>query len=70
MISNPRYDIMGLSERRREMKKQFKVEVKGKRAVYYFENKEEAEAYAITATVWSGGKYRITEVIVAEEVVK
>jgi hypothetical protein len=52
------------------MKKQFKVEVKGKRAVYYFENKEEAEAYAITATVWSGGKYRITEVIVAEEVVK
>jgi hypothetical protein len=52
------------------MKKQFKVEVKGKRAVYYFETKEEAEAYAITATVWSGGKYRITEVIVAEEVAK
>jgi predicted butyrate kinase (DUF1464 family) len=46
------------------------VEVKGKRAVYYFETKEEAEAYAITATVWSGGKYRITEVIVAEEVAK
>jgi hypothetical protein len=52
------------------MKKQLKVEVKGKRAVYYFETKEEAEAYAITATVWSGGKYRITEVIVAEEVAK
>lgn len=49
------------------MKKQFKVEIKGKRSVYYFATKEEAEAYAITATVWVGGKYRITEVIVAEE---
>lgn len=49
------------------MKKAFKVEVKGKRAVYIFKTKEEAEAYAITATAWVGGKYRITEVIVAEE---
>lgn len=49
------------------MKKAFKVEVKGKRAVYFFETKEEAEAYAITATAWVGGKYRITEVIVATE---
>lgn len=50
------------------MKKAFKVEVKGKRAVYFFKTKEEAEAYAITATAWVGGKYRITEVFVKEEV--
>jgi len=48
-------------------KKAFKVEIKGKRSVYYFETQEEAEAYAITATAWVGGKYRITEVIVGTE---
>ena len=52
------------------MKKVFKVEVKGQKQVYYFENKEEAEAYAITATAWVGGKYRITQVIVATEEAK
>ncbi len=49
------------------MKEVFKVEIKGQKQVYYFETKEDAEAYAITATVWVGGKYRITPVIVATE---
>jgi predicted butyrate kinase (DUF1464 family) len=49
-------------------KKAFKVEIKGKRSVYYFETKEGAEDYAIVSTAFSGGKYRITEVIVGEAI--
>lgn len=45
--------------------KVYKVEIKGKRATYAFPTKEEAEAYAISMTAWSGGQYRITPIIVA-----
>ena len=44
--------------------KVYKVEIKGKRATYNFPTKEEAEAYAVTMTAWSGGQYRITPIIV------
>ena len=46
--------------------KVYKVEIKGKRATYTFPTKEEAEAYAVTMTAWSGGQYRITPIIVGE----
>lgn len=49
-------------------KQVYKVEIKGQKAIYYFPTKSEAEAYAITMTAWSGGKYRITAVIVGEPV--
>jgi predicted butyrate kinase (DUF1464 family) len=52
------------------MKQEFKVEIRGQKQVYYFETKEEATAYAITATAWTGGQYRITPVIVATEEAK
>jgi predicted butyrate kinase (DUF1464 family) len=48
------------------MKQEFKVEIRGQKQAYYFTTKEEAEAYAITMTAWSGGQYRITPVIVEE----
>ena len=49
------------------MKKVFTVEVRGQQAVYTFDTKAEAKDYAITATAWSGGQYRITTTIVATE---
>jgi hypothetical protein len=52
------------------MKKVYEVEVKGQKQKYYFETKGEAEAYAITATAWVGGKYRIQSIFINEEVVK
>ena len=50
-------------------KKVYKVEIKGLKS-YCFESKQEAEDYAITATAWCGGKYRIQEIFIQEEVVK
>jgi hypothetical protein len=41
----------------------FKVEVRGQRETYLFDTKAEAEAYAITATAWVRGQYRITRVL-------
>ena len=52
------------------MKKVYEVEIKGQKEKYQFATKGEAEAYAITATAWVGGKYRIQAIIVAEEVAK
>lgn len=49
------------------MKKVFLVEVKGQKQTYTFDKLADAKAYAITATAWSGGKYRITPIIVKEE---
>lgn len=41
----------------------YKVEIKGRGVMpYEFVNKQEAEDYAVTMTVWSGGKYRIHRV--------
>ena len=51
-------------------KKVYEVEIKGQKEKYYFGSKQEAEAYAITATAWVGGKYRIQAIFVQEEVVK
>lgn len=50
-------------------KKIYEVEIKGKKEKAYFETKEQAETYAITMTAWSGGKYRIQGIFVAEEAV-
>ncbi len=50
------------------MKKVFKVEIRGKRSVYYFNTKQEAEDYAIVSTAFSGGAYRITPVFVKNDV--
>jgi len=47
-------------------KKVYEVEIKGKREKAYFATKQEAEAYAITATAWVGGKYRIQAIFIAE----
>jgi hypothetical protein len=47
-------------------KKVYEVEIKGQVQKYQFATKAEAETYAITATVWVGGKYRIQEIFVAE----
>ena len=41
----------------------YKVEIRGKGVMpYTFATKAEAETYAITATVWVGGAYRIHRV--------
>ena len=38
----------------------YKVEIRGKGVMpYEFATKQEAESYAVTMTVWSGGAYRI-----------
>jgi len=50
------------------MRNAYQVEIKGKKELQVFNNKQDAEAYAITMTAWSGGKYRITEIIVADEI--
>jgi predicted butyrate kinase (DUF1464 family) len=44
----------------------YQVEVKGQKQKYVFATKEEAETYAITATAWNGGKYRIATGKVAD----
>jgi len=49
------------------MKRVFIVEIRGQRDKYAFDTKADAEAYAITATAWTGGQYRITRSIIAEE---
>lgn len=68
VISNPSCVILILSERGTKMKKVFKVEIRGKRSVYYFNTKQEAEDYAIVSTAFSGGAYRITPVFVKNDV--
>lgn len=41
----------------------YKVEIRGRGVMpYAFASKSEAEAYAITATAWIGGAYRIHRV--------
>jgi hypothetical protein len=52
------------------MKKVYEVEIKGQKQKYQFATIGEAKAYAITATAWVGGKYRIQEIFVQEEVAK
>ncbi len=55
------------------MKKVYEVEIKGQKEKYCFASKGEAEAYAVTATAWVGGKYRIQAIFInepVEEVVK
>lgn len=52
------------------MKKVWTVEVKGQKDIYAFDTKADAEAYAITATAWTGGKYRIGTTYVATEAAK
>jgi hypothetical protein len=38
----------------------YKVEIRGKGVMpYEFATKQEAENYAVTMTVWTGGQYRI-----------
>jgi len=51
-------------------KKVYEVEIKGQKEKYYFATKSEAEAYAVTATAWVGGKYRIQAIFIKEEVAK
>jgi hypothetical protein len=48
----------------------YEVEIKGQKQKYQFATIGEAKAYAITATAWVGGQYRIQAIIVQEEVVK
>jgi len=50
------------------MKKVYEVEVRGQKEKYHFATKGEAEAYAITATAWVGGQYRITRIFINEPV--
>lgn len=46
------------------MKRVFVVEIRGQRGFYQFDTMEEAKAWAITATAWQGGQYRITRKMV------
>jgi len=48
------------------MKKIWVVEIRGQKTAYQFATKSEAEAYAITATAWSGGAYRLYSTIISE----
>ena len=56
------------------MKKVFKVEVRKAstkvNGIHYFETNEQATDFAIVATAFNGGQYRIQEIFVNEEVVK
>lgn len=45
---------------------QYMVEIRGRKSAEYFDSKTDAKDYAITATAWTGGQYRITEVYVNE----
>jgi len=49
------------------MKKVYEVEFKGQKQKYYFDSKQQAEDYAGIQAVFGGKKYRIQEIIVAEE---
>ena len=51
-------------------KKVYEVEIKGQKQKYQFASIAEAKAYAITATAWVGGQYRIQAIFVQEEVAK
>ena len=51
-------------------KKVYEVEIKGQKQKYQFASIAEAKAYAITATAWVGGQYRIQAIFIREEVVK
>lgn len=48
------------------MKRVFIVEIRGQRDTYAFDTMADAKAYAITATAWTGGQYRIHRQIVKE----
>lgn len=50
------------------MQVQYMVEIRGRKSAEYFTNKDDAMAYAITGTAWTGGQYRITPVFVNEPV--
>ena len=59
------------AERGNDMaKKVYEVEVKGQKQKYQFPTIGEAKAYAITATAWVGGQYRIQGIFINEEVAK
>lgn len=47
---------------------QYMVEIRGRKSAEYFTDHNDAKDYAITATAWTGGQYRITEVYVNEPV--
>ena len=49
-------------------KKVYEVEIRGQKEKYYFATKSEAEAYAVTATAWVGGQYRIQGIFINEPV--
>ena len=51
-------------------KKIYEVELKGQKAKYQFESKQEAEDFAFIQSGFFGKKYRIQAIIVAEEVAK
>jgi len=57
-----------------KMKKVFQVEVRraanNANGTHYFTTKKEAETFAIAATAFSGGQYRIQAIFVNEEAVK
>lgn len=47
------------------MKKKYLVEIKNPKREELFDDRQLAEDYAITQTVWVGGSYRITPIYVA-----
>lgn len=49
-------------------KRGFAVEIRGTREIVTFDSKANAKTYAVTMTAWSGGQYRITPVVVADDV--
>lgn len=49
------------------MKRVFIVEIRGQRDTYAFDTMADAKAYAITATAWTGGQYRITRTFTRTE---
>lgn len=51
-------------------KKVYEVEIKGQKQKYQFSTIAEAKAYAITATAWVGGQYRIQAIFIQEKAVK
>jgi hypothetical protein len=51
-------------------KKVYEVEIRGQKQKYVFESIGEAKAYAISATAWVGGQYRIQAIFIKEEVAK
>lgn len=41
------------------------VEIRGQRETVAFDTKDDATAYAVSMTAWTGGQYRITRKAVA-----